>query len=349
MKGLAIKKVLILLICWSCTSKSVKEEDVQRLRGEIPATEVATVLAKSSRFEYLVHAAGKVQSLVDVQIQSKVAGLISIIRTANGSFVTKGAVLAELNNERQKLTLEKARVQLQEKEVSYNDLIIGYPNNADSIKFKKAIENIRVTSGLAAVEISYKEARMEFENTYIKATVSGIVSDLDVKQGSTMAAGQFFCSVHDSNNLMVISHVLEVDALKLHIGSSVGVKTLSETAEIIKGTVGEINPRVDERSNLVKVVAKLQKNKDLLPGMSVQLTFIIPYNKNIIVPKEAVVIRSGKYVVFTAENGLAKWNYVTVGRENGEEIEILEGLKENQSVIITNNLQLAHDAPVKVL
>jgi hypothetical protein len=83
--------------------------------------------------------------------------------------------------------------------------------------------------------------------------------------------------------------------------------------------------------------------------MSVQITFIIPYNKNIIVPKEAVVIRSGKHVVFTAERGLAKWNYVTVGRENGKEIEIIEGLKENQAVIITNNLQLAHDAPVKVL
>jgi multidrug efflux pump subunit AcrA (membrane-fusion protein) len=331
MNGSRTIKLLILLIGWSCASKTIKEEDPQTLRVEIPATEVTTVLAKSSRFEYLVRASGKVQSLVDVQIQSKVAGLIAAINTNNGNFVTKGAILAELNNEKQKLAFDRANIQLREKQVAYNDLIIGYPNNADTVKFKKAIENIRVTSGLATAEIGYREAKMEFENTFIKATVSGIVSDLDVKQGGTVTVGQVLCRLHDSNSLVVVSHVLEADAF------------------ILKGIVSEVNPRVDEKSNLVKVVTKLQKNKDLLPGMSVQITFIIPYNKNIIVPKEAVVIRSGKHVVFTAERGLAKWNYVTVGRENGKEIEIIEGLKENQAVIITNNLQLAHDAPVKVL
>jgi membrane fusion protein, multidrug efflux system len=341
--------LIFLLISVACTNTKIKEEDPQTLKGEIPPTEVTTVLAKSSRFEYLVHASGNVQSLVDVQIQSKMAGLIATVKVNNGIFVAKGAVLAELNNDKQKLAFDRAYVQLQEKQVTYNDLIIGYPNNADTVKFKKAIENIRFTSGLAGVEIGYREAKIEFENTFIKATVSGIVSDLDVKQGSTVAAGQVLCRLHDADNLVVISHVLEADALKLHIGSSAEIKTLSETAEIIKGTVSEINPRVDEKSNLVKVVVKLQRNKDLLPGMSVQITFIIPYNKNIIVPKEAVVIRSGKHVVFTAENGLAKWNYVTVGRENGKEIEIIEGLKENKAVIITNNLQLAHDAPVKKL
>ena len=341
--------LFFLLVGVACTNDKRKEEDPQTLRVEIPATEVTTVPAKSSRFEYLVHASGKVQSLADIQIRSKVAGLISTIKINNGNFVTKGAVLAELNSEKQKLAFDRAYIQLQEKQIAYNDQIIGYPNNADTIKFKKAIENIRFTSGLAAVEIGYREAKIEFENTTIKATVSGIISDLDVKQGSTVEAGQVLCRMHDPKSLVVISHVLEADALKLHIGSSAEVKTLSETVEILKGTVSEINPRVDEKSNLVKVEVKLQKNKDLLPGMSVQITFIIPYNKNIIVPKEAVVIRSGKHVVFTAENGLAKWNYVTVGRENGNEIEIIEGLKENQSVIITNNLQLAHDAPVKKL
>lgn len=349
MNGSRTIKLLILLIGWSCTSKTIKEEDPQTLRGEIPATEVTTVLAKSSRFEYLINASGKLQSSVDVQIQSKITGLLAAIKTNNGNFVTKGFLLAELDNEKQKLAMDRAHIQLQEKQVAFKDQIMGYPNNADTIKFKKAIENIRVTSGLAMAEIGYREAKMEFENTFIKATVSGIVSDLDVKQGGTVTVGQVLCRVHDPNSLVVVSHVLEADALKLTASSGAEIITLSETGDILKGTVSEVNPRVDEKSNLVKVVTKLQKNKDLLPGMSVQITFIIPYNKNIIVPKEAVVIRSGKHVVFTLENGLAKWNYVTVGRENGKEIEIIEGLKENQAVIITNNLQLAHDAPVKVL
>jgi RND family efflux transporter MFP subunit len=347
MNGFRAKEILILLIALSCTNKAIKEEDPQTLKREIPATEVTTVLAKVSRFEYLIYTSGKVQSLVDVKIESKVAGLIAAIKTKNGNFVTRGTILAELSNEKQELAFDRARIQLREKQVAYNDMIIGYSNNADTVKFQNAIENIRFTSGLAAAEIDYREAKIEFENTFIKATVSGIVSDLELKQGSTVAVGQVLCRVHDPNNLVVVSHVLEADALKLHITSEAEVKTLAETTGVLKGIVTEVNPRVDEQSNMVKVVVKLQKNKDLLPGMSVQLTFKIPYNKNIIVPREAVVIRSGRHVVFTAENDLAKWNYVTVGRENGKEIEILEGLKEKQAVIITNNLQLAHDAQIK--
>ena len=61
------------------------------------------------------------------------------------------------------------------------------------------------------------------------------------------------------------------------------------------------------------------------------------------------MILSGKKVVFTEENGLVKWHYVAIGLDNGEEIEILEGLKENEKVIISKSLQLNYDSPVKFL
>ena len=72
-----------------------------------------------------------------------------------------------------------------------------------------------------------------------------------------------------------------------------------------------------------------------------------PASRSLIVPKEAVVMRSGKAVVFTLQDGKAKWNYVAVGKDNGKEVEIKEGVTAGQKVITTNNLQLAHDAPVK--
>ncbi len=57
-----------------------------------------------------------------------------------------------------------------------------------------------------------------------------------------------------------------------------------------------------------------------------------------------VKISRGKSVVFTLEEGLAKWNYVTVGMES--EVEIKDGITVDQMVIVSNNLQLAHDAPI---
>jgi membrane fusion protein (multidrug efflux system) len=87
--------------------------------------------------------------------------------------------------------------------------------------------------------------------------------------------------------------------------------------------------------------------RNIYPGMHGSAIIKVPSKKTLLVPKEAVVIRGNRSVVFTYENGLAKWNYVTVGRNNGVEIEIMEGLEKNVKVITSNNLQLAHEAVVK--
>jgi uncharacterized protein YaiI (UPF0178 family) len=71
-----------------------------------------------------------------------------------------------------------------------------------------------------------------------------------------------------------------------------------------------------------------------------------PQSENILVPREAIVMKSGKPVVFTYEDGIAKWNYVETGLDNGVDVEITSGLNDGSEVIITNNIQLAHEAQV---
>jgi len=74
-----------------------------------------------------------------------------------------------------------------------------------------------------------------------------------------------------------------------------------------------------------------------------------PQNNSIVVPKQALVYRSGRPVVFTLTGNESKWNYVEVGKDNGQEVEILKGIEPNETVITTNNLQLAHQAPVQIV
>ena len=72
-------------------------------------------------------------------------------------------------------------------------------------------------------------------------------------------------------------------------------------------------------------------------------------DEKLIVPKSAVVLRSGRQVVFTLEKGKALWNYVQTGLENMELYTIEDGLKEGDTVITTGNLNLAHETPVNVI
>jgi RND family efflux transporter MFP subunit len=125
------------------------------------------------------------------------------------------------------------------------------------------------------------------------------------------------------------------------------VKSLAYTERNYVGKVSEINPVVNEQG-LVLVKIKIQ-NPDayLLEGMNAQVIIEKNLQNQVVIPKEAVVERSGKKVVFVYENGLAKWNYVTVAHENSQEVTISEGLKVGQKVIVEGNLNLGHDAKVK--
>ena len=67
----------------------------------------------------------------------------------------------------------------------------------------------------------------------------------------------------------------------------------------------------------------------------------------LVVPKSAVVLRQVRQVVFTLQGDQAIWNYVQTGLENADTYTILEGLKEGDEIIVTGNVNLAHEAKVK--
>jgi RND family efflux transporter MFP subunit len=338
--------ILIILAGCGMDKSEVKEQDPSSLKGQLSPTEVLTVAATRKPFEHFINTNGKVESSKEVQVQFRISGIVSEILTNNGQLVKKGDIIAKIESQKYNLEAEKAKVLLKEKSVAFEDQITGFKGQDDE-KLKIIRENIRYSSGLASAEISYEQAKLDLENTIIKAPISGIISDLNIREGNLVKADESFCLIHDQSYLRVSCDVLEADAFNLFAGQMASIQPLFEKDRTFQAKVTSINPRVNLKTGLVRVQLTLGQSKELLPGMNVGVIIKVPHEKNIIVPKEAIVVRSGKQVVFTVENELAKWNYVTTGRENGKEIEITEGLKENQMVIITNNLQLAHDAPVK--
>ena len=115
------------------------------------------------------------------------------------------------------------------------------------------------------------------------------------------------------------------------------------------GVVTEINPYV-ESNGMVRVKARVANNGRLIEGMNVKVTLRKPMKESLVIPKSAVVMRSGKPVVFTLTNGKTQWNYVQVLAENSDSCTVAprskeyEGLAAGDTVIVKGNLNLAHDS-----
>ena len=78
----------------------------------------------------------------------------------------KGDVLAQLEYARQQLQLERA-LQLEEKKLAFEDQMMSF--NGNSVRQKRIKANILISSGLAATEVAYKEAALEYEHTFVRA------------------------------------------------------------------------------------------------------------------------------------------------------------------------------------
>lgn len=351
MKYLTIRLLFFYLLFFSNCSRSDSEtkESSESLGNGVPATEVKVIPASVKSFEYFVSASGKIASSAEVKMQFRRVGIIEKIFVSNGQNVKRGQMLAVLSNETQKLGFAKAKLLLQEKELAYNDQMMYHLGIKDTVRHSNVKTNIRISSGLATAEIAYQEAKHEYENSFLRAQISGVVSGVEINEGSPVNQGDLFSFIHDPVNMLVQAEVLEADAMLLTKQTLADIRPVASTDEVYRARVESINPRVDDKTGLVKVVLRLLEKSRLFPGMNVQATMYLPYDKNIIVPKEAIIIRSGKSVVFTVTQGRAKWNYVSVGRENGKDIEIIDGLNEGDQVIVTNNLQLAHDASVTII
>ena len=102
---------------------------------------------------------------------------------------------------------------------------------------------------------------------------------------------------------------------------------------------------------MVQVKAAVTDKGKLFEGMNVRVSIHRSLGKQLVVPKEAVVLRSGKQVVFVLDSTKTKayWTYVHTSLENADSYTIADGLKEDDIVITSGNINLAHEAPVTII
>ncbi|WP_081490527.1 efflux RND transporter periplasmic adaptor subunit [Pontibacter sp. BAB1700] len=360
MKMLLTRRSLIawsgLLFCAACTSAPASDQtaalpDTASTAAEATAapTEVQVLTATLKTFEYHLQANGKIEPLHQSVLQFRQGGYLQQLHVKNGQYVRQGQLIASLEKDALQLVLKKAQSSTALKQEAYNALLVDYggsfgqPESIDQGQSERLI----IRSGLREAQLQQQEAALALAHTELRAPFSGRIADLNIKASNIVSATDPICMLYSANQLLLTAEVLESEALRLQLNQKAHIHTLANGGKQYIASVHEINPSVSAEG-MVQVKLLVQQPQGLLPGMNTVASIRVPVQKAIVVPKDAVVLRSGKKVVFVAHEGMAVWRYVTTGLENEQEVEVLEGLKTGDQVIVANNLQLEHDTPVQV-
>ena len=343
----------LLLICAACgEEKKTSEEAEESVETVLPtATNEVTVMElKETDFNHELISNGKLNARQMANLYFETAEPIAHIYVKNGTRVKKGDKIAELSSFRlanQKATAWDA---LQKAELELKDVLIGQGYMLkDSAKVPVVTMKLaRIQSGYDQALAAYRLADYEEQRAILTAPFDGIIANLSDKEYNTASTSEPFCTVINNQTLEASFTVLENELPLIKQGDRVEVSPFAIAGVKREGNITEINPLIDE-NGMVKVKAAIQNGDRLYEGMNVQICIHRSLGKQLVVPKSAVVLRSGKQVVFTLVDNKANWVYVHTGLENSTSYTITEGLKAGDIVITSGNINLAHEAPVKLI
>ena len=343
----------ISVLCAACggaAEEQQADEHVQALPpGEVAA--VRTMVLQEQTFRHELISNGTVVAAQRADLRFEETGMVEDIFVKNGQRVRKGQKIAQLAQFKLENTLQQAADNLEKAKLELQDVLIsqGY-TLADSLKVPQETMKIaKIKSNYAYSLIQYDLAKYSLSHSVLYAPYDGVIANLSAKKYNMPPGNEPFCTVIANEGMDAQFSVLETELPLIRQGDRVELSPFSIQNYQATAVIEEINPLVDEHG-MVKVKARIQgAATGLYEGMNIRVRVQRVAGKQLIVPKEALVLRNNRKVVFTAKNSQALWNYVETGLENASGYVIIDGLQAGDSVIYEGNLNLAHETPVEVV
>ncbi len=283
------------------------------------------------------------------------SGIIDNVVAGVGEYVEKGDVISVLDNRDAMADVENAELSFRKAEIQLIDRLLGYGYSslADTVKIPGETLNLyKISSGYSEAKVALGTARRNLENCTLRAPFSGKVADINTKTFET--ASNEFCTIIDDSYMDVKFSILETEYSFVSIGQQVKVSPFNDPQTQIEGKVTNINPTVNDNGQ-IDVIARVVNNGRLLDGMNIKIIIENSVPDQLVVPKNAVVIRDNMNVLFRYVDGKSLWTYVNVLMSNSTE-HVVEAntsrgadLNIGDLVITSGNLNLGDNTAVEIV
>ncbi|NLG77449.1 MAG: efflux RND transporter periplasmic adaptor subunit [Xanthomonadaceae bacterium] len=298
--------------------------------AEAPRIPVVTAVAVVRPLGIQIEAVGTARARESVDVTSKTTNTVVAIRFKEGDLVRKGDVLVELDSAEARAELEEAQAALADSENQFRRGQDLFTQQALSIS---QLDTIEATLKANRARVSAAKARLD--DTVIRASFDGRTGFRRVSVGSLVNPGTVITTLDDSSVIHLDFTVPETYLYVLERGLEVSARTAGLPDREFKGTVSNINSRVDPVTRSIVVRAEIPNDDGLLrPGMFMTVTLYGKPEPTLLVPEAAIVPEQGKTFVFVVRDDVVERREVRTGKRRPGEVEIVEGLREHEHVII---------------
>lgn len=206
-----------------------------------------------------------------------------------------------------------------------------------SEELKAINENIaKASRNVQAAQEKVSRLQALSQNPTIYAQLDGIVTTLNYKVGDTVADGKPLCIVGELDEITMTVPVSAADIGSVSVGQKVNIYVDAYAEQKFTGTVKERLLVANDNGEYPVTITIDPGEQMLLPGMKAYATIILKEKTDVLtLSNKAITLENGQqYVLVRDENGELIRKQIVTGFSDGRISEILDGLSENEIVIV---------------
>ncbi|MGA8050245.1 MAG: efflux RND transporter periplasmic adaptor subunit [Burkholderiales bacterium] len=319
----------------------------------VPPQTVSTTRASYMEWQSSVSAVGTLRAAHGADLAPQVVGVIAAIHFSSGQEVKAGAPLVQLDNASDLALLESLKATEQLAETTYKrDVQQRKANFISQAALDTDVANLRSAKARVAEQQALVDKKL------VRAPFAGRLGVRVVDLGQYVAAGTKLVTLQALDPILVDFSVPQNQVGQVQPGQKVILRSDALPGERFEGSVSAIDAKVDAATRNVLVRGSLPNPQHrLLPGMFANVEIrLAAAERRLTLPQTAITFNPYGDTVFVIEDKgkgpdgkplqVASQRFVTVGPTRGDQIALLSGLKEGDTVVTAGQLKLRNGTPV---
>lgn len=340
--------IALFVIGWVLQNNKKKNAEKTAIvaEGNTGAVAVKIEVAKKTSLDLDFTANGTFAANQDLTLSAENSGRVTRITVDEGDRVRKGQVVARIDD-------ELLNVEVQTAQANYQNALRDLERFESSFKTggvtQQQLDNARLNVRTALARL--QTAKRKSSDADIKAPISGIINKRFIENGSYVSPGTQLFEIVDLSKLKLNVTANEAQVVNLKSGDRVKITSNVFPDKQFSGKISFIAAKADNSLNFpVEVEVTNNAGNDLKAGMYGTATFDLPQQRPAItVPRTAFAGSVNSNKIYVLQGNRARIRQVTAGRILGDRVEILGGLQEGETVIISGQVNLVDNSQVEVV
>ncbi len=291
---------------------------------------------------------GTIKSRSVAKIAPKFSGRILEVNVNAGDRVKQGDIVAVLDKSDQEAAFQEAqsalnaaRAQAARANADEKRIVKLFKQGAatrqsyDAIIAQARSARAMVSQALGAV----KKIRANMNENILKAPFDGVVSERLQEPGDMGLPGVPVVVIQKADDLRAEAAIPTHCAKRIHLGMKIHVR-VDAVNKTFTGSVDEITPEIDPLTRTQLIKAALPQDESLVPGLFAWLEQSCEDNRQIVLIPQSAVMHFGQLeAVKIVENDHVYTRHIRTGKQYGNKVEMLSGLREGETILINTGLQ----------